>query len=231
LKIRRSNGIALCTGFLVGDGLMMTNNHCISDDGLAIEATIEMGYYSRSGVLDRFTVNPTPLLTSSEYDVSLLSVEGSPSTIWGKVSFNPRPINQGEELFIVHHPGGQPKKISRVGCFSGPDQTAEQGWFLHQCDTIGGSSGSPVFDISGNVVGIHHRGTPDRGRDAYNQGTEFVAAAEFIDRLARDLPVDAPSLVDPDSVEDECEREVNGVIVFDQGCLIHRPSGDPRIEL
>jgi len=230
LKIWKSRGIALCTGFLVGNGLVMTNNHCISDDGTAIQAIIEMGYLSRSGRLKTYSVNTTPILTNRSKDVSLLSVDGHPAIDWGKVEFSPRELATGEDLFIIHHPGGQPMKISLDGCKAGPKRDVGQGRFLHQCDTGEGSSGSPIFDKAGRVVGIHHRGTPDRGSDAYNQGTEFVAAIEFLELIDSNAdPLTQPPNPSSELDDNSCEVEVNGVVLFDPRCL--NSSHDNRIEL
>lgn len=219
LKIKKSGGVSLCTGFLVGNGLILTNNHCISDDSSASEAIIEMGYYARMGSPKKYIVDVNPVLTEKGKDISLLRVNGSPEDVWGNVEFNIQDISPGEELFIIHHPGGQPKKVSRVGCFTGPVQNLRHGRFLHQCDTVGGSSGSPIFDTSGRVVGIHHRGTPDRGSDAYNQGTKFIAANEFIGMIMPKIEPSIQSPVQQDEVEDDpCSREINGVVVFDPKC-------------
>lgn len=232
LKIRKSGGVSLCTGFLVGNGLLMTNNHCVSDDGSASAVVVEMGYYSRSGRLKRYEVSTQPILTNKDKDISILSVRGNPEGEWGFVQFSARNLSEGEELFIVHHPGGQPKKLSRVGCFVGPDRNLRHGRFLHQCDTVGGSSGSPIFDAGGSVVGIHHRGTPDRGQDAFNQGTQFMLAKEFIDML-QPTPAPAPLTQQNDGgapQEDDCLTERNGVAVWDQKCRL-KGGTDELIEI
>jgi hypothetical protein len=63
---------------------------------------------------------------------------------------------------VIHHPEAHQKRISLncpivdvavAGWRGTPDQR-----FTHQCDTEGGSSGAPVFDVNGDVVGLHHHG-------------------------------------------------------------------------
>src|SRR4029079_11383315 len=66
-------------------------------------------------------------------------------------------------VYVVHHPTGKPKQIS-IEC---PVAEAEHaGWkpgsglteFTHRCDTEAGSSGAPVLDAKGDIVGLHHLG-------------------------------------------------------------------------
>lgn len=201
LKVRRSDGIALCTAFLVDSGRLLTNNHCVPGNGDVREVVLEMGYLSQGGRIQRYGVQIQPIMTDRALDISLLSLEGDAADSWGAIEFDPQAIGPGDDLFIIHHPGGQTMKLSRVGCFSGPQRALPNGHFLHQCDTIGGSSGSPIFNMQGRVVGIHHRGTPDRGPDAYNRGTQMADAAAFLNLLTAAVrpgegklsPTDPPS--------------------------------------
>ena len=41
------------------------------------------------------------------------------------------------------------------------DGRAPQSDFTHTCDTAGGSSGAPVFNLEGQLVGVHHFGFAD----------------------------------------------------------------------
>ena len=75
----------------------------------------------------------------------------------------------GEELFIIQHPAGETKQISMNECaVSRPvaDGRAAATDFAHTCDTLGGSSGSPVFTTDGRLVGLHHYG---RGVGYWNE--------------------------------------------------------------
>ena len=66
-------------------------------------------------------------------------------------------------LTIVHHPACEGKRINSKSCFVRDANC--QGWqnsnkvdFTHRCDTEPGSSGAPIFDRDGLLVGLHHRG-------------------------------------------------------------------------
>ncbi len=87
------------------------------------------------------------------------------STITAGFQLNPTlgKINQGEYVSIIQHPGGEPKQISVR-----ENQLVElaETRLIYLCDTAPGSSGSPVFNDSWQVVGLHHSGVPARD----NQG-------------------------------------------------------------
>ena len=184
LKVLRSDGMALCTAFLVDKDKLLTNNHCVPGNGDVRDVVLEMGYYSQGASIESYSVNTQPIISDRALDISLLELEGEADSRWGSIEIEPEAIAPGDDLFIIHHPGGQTMKLSRIGCFSGPQRSLPNGHFLHQCDTIGGSSGSPIFNMDGRVVGIHHRGTPDRGADAYNRGTQMADAADLLSLLS-----------------------------------------------
>ena len=62
---------------------------------------------------------------------------------------------------MIEHPAGESKQVSRVDCkVQGVDligRSTDKTDFGHTCDTLGGSSGSPVLDPAHlEVVGLHH---------------------------------------------------------------------------
>ncbi len=174
LRIRRGLRASLCTGFLISPSIIMTNNHCIPGSSTPSAAAIEFGILRQFGNTgaERYEVSLPPIYTNAAMDFSLLFVDGRPGDTWGALQVDFRELVEGEALQVFHHPAGQPMRLSRVGCMAGPQNAnIPTGFFLHQCDTLGGSSGAPVLSEDGTVVGIHHRGTIDRGFDAFNQGT------------------------------------------------------------
>jgi V8-like Glu-specific endopeptidase len=62
-----------------------------------------------------------------------------------------------ETLTIIQHPNGAPKKIA-----AGPFATIDDDYFLYRnLDTLGGSSGSGVYNASGHIVAVHTNGGCD----------------------------------------------------------------------
>jgi endonuclease G len=72
----------------------------------------------------------------------------------------------GEYLTIIQHPGGERKQVCvRENKLIKYDDSGNTIWY--NTDTVGGSSGSPVFNNSWEVVALHHSGVPKtdaRGR-------------------------------------------------------------------
>jgi V8-like Glu-specific endopeptidase len=94
----------------------------------------------------------------------------------------------GADLFVVHHPAAEPKRASQ-GChvvrtldgrFDGGDR------FAHDCATAPGSSGAPVFDAIGHLVGLHHHGF-DREEKASCPAKDKVNKAIRIEAIRRHI--------------------------------------------
>jgi hypothetical protein len=103
-----------------------------------------------------------------------------------------RPAN-GDGLVIIHHAVCKPKLVS-ASCpvaeasFAGW-QGSEKTEFTHRCDTEGGSSGAPVFNESGALVGLHHLGF-----SAVNGQCDMKNKAVYIDEILADIKRSAPNV-------------------------------------
>ena len=151
----------VCSGFLVGPSLLLTNHHCIFTDAndrkhQLQDIKVYMDYYGddwkggvSAGVL-------SVREASREYDYALLLLDKRLGDTYGWLEFDLNTPSKGRSVKIIQHPRGRPKEISRKHS----SITKVYADALHyQADTEGGSSGSPVFYSNGSkVIAIHHAG-------------------------------------------------------------------------
>ena len=158
------------TGFLVAPGALLTNHHVLVSEEVAKEAIAEFGYEldvdGRPKITIRFTLDPSAFFcTNKELDFTLVAVGNldGPSASrlsdfrWLRMIPSNGKVLEGEWMTIVQHPGSEPKQIAarENQLIKIADRTL---WYA--TDTAPGSSGSPVFNDSWQVVGLHHSGVP-----------------------------------------------------------------------
>lgn len=149
-----------CSGFLVARDLLLTNQHCIQSDAERRSARVDFDF-DRIGARPLVLGLGSPVGTSYDLDFALFRLRGDPDRhglpLGGPVTRN------GAAMVVIQHPGGEPKQVSLLGCkvlpYRAPGRGPDRTDFGHLCDTLGGSSGSPVIDLrTGAVVGLHHLG-------------------------------------------------------------------------
>lgn len=162
----------VCTGFLVGDDLLMTNHHCVADAERCATTKAIFGFAwdaeGRTPGLKQYDCLAVERV-DHDHDFALLRLAERPGEEWGRLAFAVTPPAEGQRVFILQHPAGEAKQISDLGCevvHSIAPGRADDTDFSHACDTLGGSSGSPVIDANGDVVGLHHWGRMSFGRYA-----------------------------------------------------------------
>jgi hypothetical protein len=62
---------------------------------------------------------------------------------------------KGEGAYILQHPGGRRK---RLGFVRNQVSAVDERVLTYLTDTEPGSSGSPVFNAAGRLIGLHHAG-------------------------------------------------------------------------
>ena len=169
-----TGGFFLCTGFLVSyQDHFITNNHCIdtTTEAASAEARFNYEYTSCGGSTlkswDQFN-GSTLVWTSTGLDATLIIINGDPAATYGYLPLSGRVLQRNDPIYLPQHPAGLPKKIVATNNGSlwatvPTPLTSESGYttnssFLHNADTLGGSSGSPVLDTQNYVIGLHHTG-------------------------------------------------------------------------
>ena len=183
-------GGGLCTGWLLGcDGNVMTNNHCIGSVADANNTDFLFNYQydncaeTVNATSDLQATSATFIQTSATLDFTLVKLPVNPTATYGYLSLSSNIASVGERIYIPQHPGGRRKEIA-VNTDVGGDAngfamvTGVGGGgnrVTYQCDTEGGSSGSPVIRYSDNlVVAIHNTGGCPNG--AAGRSDEIIAA-------------------------------------------------------
>lgn len=190
--VRIDTGAQLGTGFVAGQGLVMTNQHVIGTAAAGRGSRFDFNYQ-----LDR-DGQPAPVVavgavpdglfyTNNELDFTLLEVE-VPAGV-APLQLAARRALRDQRVNIIQHPGGHFKKISMQNNFVA---YADGRDIQYLTTTEPGSSGSPVFDDDFVVIGIHHSGglllEPGTNRRYLrNAGSSLIA-------ILADVQANAPAL-------------------------------------
>jgi hypothetical protein len=143
------NGYA--TGFLVGDGLVITAYHVVSGN-LSDAKKINLGFKPRDELAVKVYVNgcrATVLKVDKDADLALLEICGSQKA--KTPTFQAMPI-KNEKLLLIARPHGN-TMVSR-GIFYGPYILRGQEYWSAKIDSRDGYSGSPIYNHKAEVVGV-----------------------------------------------------------------------------
>lgn len=176
VMVSSSKKTPIGTGFMVGPGLMMTNNHVIetSTDSkyLSAEFEYEKGANGINSQTYFFNFDPEAFfITNAKLDYTIIAVEPLASNDpgkkledygWNKLAPSKEKVLVGEPLTIIQHPEGLPKMIA----FRENKMVSMEGDLVHYTtDTQPGSSGSLVANDNWEIVALHRSGVPQKDED------------------------------------------------------------------
>jgi serine protease Do len=166
--------VAILIGFGAGSGVI------VSEDGLVLTAAHVIagepkfdpkgsGYEPNKDCIivlsDGKKVKGKTLGINDKMDSGMVKITDKGPKEGGKWPFLPiaksSEIKTGQWVVSLGHPGG-PKSgrgpVARLGQIEPPEKhRLHKGFVVSNCTLVGGDSGGPLFDLDGNVIGIHSR--------------------------------------------------------------------------
>lgn len=169
------NGFA--TGFIVGDGLVMTAYHVVSGE-LSESKKVVLGF-SRHDALDvKVWVHgreATVIRIDKDADIALLAVEGLRKQT--RIPSFKSPPENNEKLFLIARPHGD--RIVTSGVFHGSYALRGLQYLSVKIQSRDGFSGSPVYNQKAELVGIFS------GYD-WSQQVALISPGERAQKLLED---------------------------------------------
>jgi V8-like Glu-specific endopeptidase len=185
------------TGFLVQNNVLITNNHVIPDPETARGTVALFNYEKDASGSSRETLigglDPdNGFLTSSSDptfhgDWTLIKVHGDLNSAQGHIPLQHTETNSVQYVNIIQHPESQHKQLA---CYHNFVTYADDNVVQYLTDTLPGSSGSPVFDSTWNLVALHHSGGDVKqpgvtGKIFRNEGTNINRVVDAYEQYFR----------------------------------------------
>jgi len=153
--------VSSCSGTLIGADLFLTARHCLTDPdgedvrsasvtfdfGTDCDRTRPGGYNARFFKVLGEVVSgspPTGSIPPATTDWVVVRLDAAPGTLPAPLPMRDAVLMTGETIFTMHHPNGAAKK-TQAG--------VHDGGTISGFDYAGGSSGSALFDINGQLIG------------------------------------------------------------------------------
>jgi len=196
------NGTTLwtCSGFMVRSDsklYFVTNDHCGNSTGavpgrwnaqVCPNSVVDFSW--DNDAVSRDYLCHKVLVRSEFADLAVLELRAKNEDEAAPKALTLKPLEDtSAPLAIIQHPASEPKKIAR-GCTAlttevagVPTMNLERD-FAHRCDTAAGSSGAPILDDAGNVVGIHHLGFEQLPADRCDRLNKAIRVEQLIALLS-----------------------------------------------
>jgi pSer/pThr/pTyr-binding forkhead associated (FHA) protein/S1-C subfamily serine protease len=149
------------TGFVIApDGSMLTNWHVVADSAHSRPDTMWVTMADQA--TSRFA---EVIATSQERDIALIRIHGYQGPYLSSIDWSGTKARQGEPAALIGFPAGAGfarlrSSVVRTSMTAGIISRLTDEVMQFDGMTIGGSSGSPVFNADGQVISIHRAGLP-----------------------------------------------------------------------
>jgi V8-like Glu-specific endopeptidase len=177
VKFREQPVGAFCSGTLVGEDLVLTAGHCITDESRCGATAFVFGYAVKAPGekartrIDAGEVYACSKIIKRQWQDATLTTNGKAMTIYGpdfaliqldrKVTGRkPMSVNRqggikkGDSIVATGHPNGLPFKFSSDGSVV-KEVEKKSAYFVSNLDVFGGNSGGAVFNLeTGLIEGI-----------------------------------------------------------------------------
>src|SRR5208283_2091577 len=132
------------TGFFINDtGYIVTNVHVVKDAEKVVVKTLDGTMYNLSKVVN----------SNEDDDLFIFTVDGIISAA-NYLDLNTKKLDVGDEVMAIGNPLGLEQTVS-TGIISGIRELKEFGYLYQITAPVSpGSSGGPVVDYDGNVIGV-----------------------------------------------------------------------------
>lgn len=171
VQVRTPGGLG--SGFFINeDGFLMTNFHVIEGE---TQISVEV-YHQRNGQLERKTYKQVRIVAMNKFqDLTLLKVDDQDTPKFKTVSFGSADaLSVGERVFAIGSPLGLERTVTE-GILSTKTRQVGGDLYLQTTAQINpGNSGGPLFNLSGEVVGITNM------KINFGEGLGFAIPAEVV---------------------------------------------------
>lgn len=177
---RITRGAETGTGFLVGNGVVLTNHHVIRSEGQAAGSLFEFLFDDNTIGTPRnsveYVAEPERLFWADEaLDICFVALRES-EDFTPLETFGWLPLLQeegkvliGDPLNILQHPRGEQKRVVVHECtfILVENDTDADSFCWYSGDTDKGSSGAPVLNNRWEVVALHHKAIPATDKNGH----------------------------------------------------------------
>jgi pSer/pThr/pTyr-binding forkhead associated (FHA) protein/S1-C subfamily serine protease len=189
--VRYQSDSVMGTGFVItSSGFLLTNGHVVLDAERGRPRAIEVV------MADTRTPLAADLISASDIqgqDVAVLKIRSYRGAVIRSIDWQGTGVRQGAPAALIGFPRGtqlafDPSGYVRTTMFAGIVAKATSEWIQFGGPTAAGSSGSPVFNAEGQVIGLHYGALTDSTLEAAATGLGFAIP---IARARRWLPAAA----------------------------------------